>query len=104
MNEEEKETRREHSRGQIYYVYPKRVVGCEQTEGRPGVIVSNDTGNRYSSVVEVVLLTARRKPLLPTHVVINSARRQSIALCEQIKTVDKSRLGVYIGTVSPVEM
>lgn len=91
-------------RGQIYYVYPKDYTGCEQGGGRPAVIVSNDVGNEYSRVVEVVFLTTREKKPLPTHVAINSAKYPSTALCEQIDTVDKERIGGYINEVTQAEL
>ena len=93
-------------RGQIYYVYPRGYdyTGSEQGGGRPAIIVSNDVGNEYSSVVEVVFLTTREKKPLPTHVKIISSRQPSIALCEQIETVDKGRIGNYINEVSQAEL
>lgn len=92
-------------RGQIYYVNKTgKVVGSEQKSGRPAIIVSNDTGNFYSNLVEVVYLTTKEKTNLPTHVEILSARYPSIALCEEIVSVDKSRLGKYLNKVSKTEM
>lgn len=92
-------------RGQIYYVYPRDCeIGSEQKSGRPAIVVSNDVGNEYSRVVEVVFLTTRDKKPLPTHVAINSARHPSIALCEQIDTVDKERIGNYINEVTQAEL
>lgn len=91
-------------RGQIYYVYPKDYTGSEQGGGRPAIIVSNDVGNEYSQVVEVVFLTTREKKPLPTHVAINSAKYPSTALCEQIDSVDKERIGGYINEISQAEM
>ena len=91
-------------RGQIYYVYPKDYTGSEQGGGRPAIIVSNDVGNEYSQVVEVVFLTTREKKPLPTHVAINSAKYPSTALCEQIDSVDKERIGDYINEISQAEM
>ena len=93
-------------RGQIYYVYPRGYdyTGSEQGGGRPAIIVSNDVGNEYSSVVEVVFLTTREKKPLPTHVKIVSSKCPSVALCEQIETVDKGRIGNYINEVSQAEL
>lgn len=91
-------------RGQIYYVHPTIVVGSEQDGGRPAIIVSNDVGNEFSRVVEVVYLTTREKKPLPTHVQISSTNRPSTALCEQIETVDKERIGNYINEVSQAEL
>lgn len=52
----------------------------------------------------MVYLTTREKASLPTHVRINSAERTSLALCEQIVTVCKSRLERRIGSVTAEEM
>lgn len=79
-------------------------TGSEQTANRPAVVVSNDIGNRYAPIVEVVYLTTRLKAGLPTHVFIGSARKPSIALCEQIVTVSKGRLARRIGRVTAEEM
>lgn len=89
--------------GEIYYIAPRDSVGCEQFGGRPGIIVSNDMNNEYSSTVEVVLLTTRDKKPLPTHVKIESAKYPSTALCEQIDTVDKRRICNYVGSISTEE-
>ena len=93
-------------KGQIYYVNKigEDFVGSEQMAGRPAIIVSNNTGNHYSNVVEVVYLTTQCKADMPTHVPILSARKPSIALCEEIVSVDKQRLGKYIGTITSDEM
>lgn len=92
-------------KGQIYYVQKAGVtVGSEQKAGRPAIIVSNNTGNYYSNVVEVVYLTTQCKADMPTHVPILSARKPSIALCEEIVSVDKQRLGNYVNTITSEEM
>lgn len=91
-------------RGEIYYVKKTQTVGSEQGADRPEIVVSNDTGNRHGPVVEVVYLTTQRKNLLPTHVYISTASRPSIALCEQVFTVCKSRLERYIGRVTSTEL
>lgn len=98
-------TTRQVKRGDIYYVTgTAETTGSEQGANRPAVIVSNDKGNRYAPVVEIVYLTTRSKAGLPTHVYIGSAPRPSIALCEQIVTVCKSRLERHIGAVTAEEM
>lgn len=91
-------------RGEIYYVSKTSVIGSEQEAGRPAIIVSNNSQNESSTVVEVVYLTTEPKKGLPTHVTIRSAPRQSIALCEQISSVSTLRIGNYIGEVTDREM
>lgn len=91
-------------RGEIYFVSGGGNFGSEQGGDRPAVVVSNDSGNLYSPVVEVVYLTTKPKTRLPTHTRLFSAARPSTALCEQITTVDKERLTRYIGRLSDDEM
>ena len=84
-------------RGDIFYVgLTPFVTGREQLAGRPGIIVSNDQNNLHSETVEVVYCTTRYKPNLPTHTTVLSTPYESTVLCEQVTTVDISRLGNYI--------
>lgn len=92
-------------RGDIYYIVNNyQEEGSEQRAGRPAVVVSNNKGNQHSNVIEVVYLTTQPKTDLPTHIDIKSANRPSIALCEQISSVSKERLGNYIGTCTKYEL
>lgn len=91
-------------RGDIFYVNRSDSVGSEQRSGRPAIIVSNPVCNEHSPVVEVVYLTCQYKHRLPTHVRIESTGRRSTALCEQITSVDVSRLGDYKGHATDEEM
>lgn len=91
-------------RGDIFYISPHESCGSEQGGGRPAVIVSNDMCNRYSPVITVVFLTTREKKDLPTHVQIKSSRYDSTALCEQVESVSKERLGNYMATCTKNEM
>ena len=54
--------------------------------------------------MEVVYLTSREKKLMPTHVRIKSSPIPSIALCEQIETVYKKRIGKYLAKATMDEM
>ena len=92
------------NRGDIFYVNPSETVGSEQRSGRPAIIVSNSLCNEHSPVVEVVYLTCQYKKPMPTHVRIESAGKRSTALCEQISSVDVSRLGDFKGHLTDREM
>lgn len=76
-------------RGDIWFVDYEKSIGSEQHGIRPAIIVSNDIGNNHSPIVEIVWLTTADKKPLPTHVRIAGC---GTALCEQIHSVDKSRL------------
>ena len=92
------------NRGDIFYIHREETVGSEQHSGRPAIIVSNAECNENSSVVEIVFLTCKHKRPLPTHVKIESMGRRSTALCEQITSIDVSRLGDYKGHITDEEM
>ena len=92
-------------RGEIYFILPEgNEVGSEQRSNRPGIIVSSDTNNKFSTTVQVVYLTTKEKKPLATHVHIETAKLPSTALCEQIFTVDKLRMDSYVGKLTPKEM
>lgn len=92
-------------RGDIFYVEKcGSTTGSEQDAGRPAVIVSNKKNNQHSGTVEIVYCTTKPKAVLPTHCTIYTTKVASTVLCEQITTVDKKRLGDYIGTCTDEEM
>jgi len=98
--------KRQIRRGDIYYAELNPVVGSEQGDNRPVLIVSNDTGNNHSPTVIVTPLTGNlRKNPLPTHVLIPRTcglDRDSLMLAEQIRTIDRVRLGEHIGHIDGV--
>lgn len=94
-------------RGQIYLADLNPIVGSEQGGERPVIVIQNDIGNRYSPTSIVVPVSSRvYKRDLPVHVALKSEclPKKSIALLEQVRTIDKKRLKEYIGRVSKREM
>jgi len=66
------------------------------------LIVQNDIGNKHSPTLIIIPLTSSNKGHLPTHVRISRTGglvSDSIALCEQPRTIDKSRLDGYLGRI-----
>ena len=99
--------KRKYKRGEIYYADLSPVVGSEQGGYRPVLILQNNKGNKYSSTVIVASITSRlSKHRLPTHVDMSSVRlkKHSIALLEQLRTIDKARMKEYIGKATKAEM
>lgn len=90
-------------RGDIYYADLSPIVGSEQGGVRPVLVLQNDVGNRYSPTVIVSAITSRmNKANLPTHISLESSAglsRDSVALLEQIRTIDKQRLKEKIGHI-----
>lgn len=92
---------REIHRGEIFYITFKEQVGSEQQGGRPVIVVSNESCNKFSPTVTVVPLTTKDKKPLPTHVELNveGLPVHGTILCEQVQSVSQYRLGSYIGEV-----
>lgn len=90
-------------RGEIWYINrgEQAETGEEMRAGRPGIVIATPCGGR---LVTVIYLTTNPRYDLPSHVSISSSSRPCVALCEQITTVDASRVGMYVGTCSDREM
>lgn len=95
------------ARGDIYYVdrEPETPKGHEQWAGRPAIIVSDfHTGGDNTCMVVYLTTNKTRPDPDKVHVEINSAPKPSIALCNQIKTIDAKCLGRYCGHLTDLEM
>lgn len=98
-------------RGEIYMVDFREGEGESVHYGkRPCLVISNDIGNRYSSIVNVCLLTTKvMKRDYPTHLklepnAMNKLRQESIAMFEQVRTIGKEKLGFKIGKLTDEEI
>lgn len=102
------EIREDIKRGDIYYADLSPVVGSEQGGVRPVLVIQNDVGNKYSPTIIIAAVTSRiDKAKIPTHVELSSKyglTKDSVALLEQIRTIDKRRLKEKIGTIDESKM
>ena len=95
---------KEIKRGQIWYADLSPVVGSEQGGLRPCLVIQNDIGNKYSPTTIIAIITSRyTKAKLPTQHWINKGQGglvcDSMVECEQIRTIDKTRLKEFMGTI-----
>ena len=95
-------------RGEIYLADMRKGVRSEQNGIRPVLIIQNDVGNAQGPTVIIASITSKMdKPTLPTHVAIDTScglHMDSIVLMEQLRTIDKRRLGKYIGILDEKKM
>ena len=97
-------------RGQIVEVDLDPVVGHEQGRLRPCVVVQNDVSNRFGSTTIVIPLTDARSIAHRSPIYVLAPRgdgglkKDSLVLCDQIRTVDQLRFGRFFGTLSPETM
>lgn len=100
---------RTYLRGEIYYADLDPVVGSEQMGTRPVLILQNNVGNHFARTVIVAPITSRihTKSKIPTHSyigMIGSMKYPSVVMLEQLRTLDKRRIGYYIGKLPEEKM
>jgi len=92
-------------RGDIVYVNLNPIKGSETGKIRPCIIIQNNIINKNSPTTIVAIITGRDrlKKKYPSHIWINKSEggltKDSTIQCEQIRTVDKSRISKKIGSV-----
>jgi len=96
-------------RGDIYLVNFDPTVGHEIQKTRPALIVQNDIANRFSPITIVAAITSKfNEPPYPTEVILESDQSglslRSSVLLNQIRSVDRRRLGKHLGRASAATM
>jgi mRNA interferase MazF len=96
-------------RGEIYLVTFDRTVGSEIQRTRPAIIIQNDIANRNSPITIVAAITSQfEEPLYPTEVRITPPEGgltvPSVALLNQIRSIDRRRLVRHLGRVTAATM
>lgn len=86
------------------------IIGSEQGKTRPVLVISEEDINQVLPVVNVLPLTSVKpgKKIYPNQVFLSSTvtslPKDSIALCYQIRTLDKQRLIKKIGEIKDRRM
>lgn len=91
-------------RGEIYYIKITQATGHEMRKSRPGVIVSANAALDKAEVVQVVLCSGSSEHGIETHVPLRNTPIPSCAMCEHLYTVDKSRIGNFMGRCTEGEL
>jgi len=94
-----------YQRGEVYWVQLDPVVGREQAKTRPCAILSDTLINQRRGTVVIVPLTSTPQAAQsPIVIATPSMGVNSKARTEQIRSVDKSRIGQLEGTLSADDM
>lgn len=91
-------------RGEIWWVGFDPTEGAEIRKTRPAVVVSADALNRARRTIVVVPLSTGPQPRPPIIVATPSAGLRSVAVCDQLRAVDKHRLARSEGRLSATDM
>ena len=85
------------------------VIGSEQGKTRPVLIISNEDVNKLLNVVNVLPITSKKhnRIIYPNEVLIVAGNygliKDSIIMCQQIRTLDKVRMISKIGIIDESE-
>ena len=96
-------------RGEIYWVRLDPVVGSEIAKTRPAVVISNDIGNQFADrVIVAPVSSANVSRVYPFEVAVGAGEGGLVAaskvLLDQIRTIDKQRLGRRLGELATDRM
>ena len=88
------------TRGDVYWVNLDPTIGTEIKKTRPAVVVSNDACNQHGARIVVVPVTSNVTSLYPGEAQVRIATRDARVLGDQLRSIDKTRLGKRIGRLS----
>lgn len=90
------------TRGDVVLCDLNPVIGTEQVGIRPVTVLQIDRANAVSPHTVIVPFTTKiRRAILPSHVFVPAGvgglSQDSVALCEQIRVIDKRRVIKVLG-------
>jgi mRNA interferase MazF len=91
-------------RGHVYWVDLEPTEGSQQRGRRPCLILTVDPINAVRRTVGVIPLSSSPKVAPPIVVAVPSIGSQSVAICDQLRAVDKRKIGRLIGAATDVEL
>ncbi len=91
-------------RGNVYWTGLDPTQGAEMQKTRPCLVVTTDFINRRRRTVVVIPLSTTAPRDFPLYVPMPSVGGNSQAVIDQIRVVDKGRVGDWIVRASEAEM
>ncbi|WP_291921539.1 type II toxin-antitoxin system PemK/MazF family toxin [Limnohabitans sp.] len=93
--------RKEIERGEVFWARLDPTVGSELQKTRPVVVLSINPLNKARKTVVVVPLSTSAPAIEFLNVALKGG---SVARCEHIRSIDKTRLADRIGSISDADM
>ena len=91
-------------RGEVWWVELDPTRGAEIRKRRPAIVLTANALNRARRTVVVVPLSTGPAPRSPIELATPSAGAGSVAVCDQVRTVDKGRLTERAGALSAADL
>lgn len=88
----------------LYWIGKKEAKGTEIKKIRPAVVISTDNLNKWNYRFIIAPITKRTEQFLDFEVPVMVNNKDGLAMLDQIKTVDKSRLIKKLGKLTIAEM
>ncbi len=94
-------------RDKIFWIDLEPAIGAEMKKTRPCLVISPDEMNNSLKTIMIAPITTSERDI-PTRVKIlanrsSKLKEDSFVALDQIKTIDKTRIGDLIGKISPTE-
>jgi mRNA interferase MazF len=91
-------------RGEIWWVNLDPARGSEIRKIRPAVVVTANGLNRARRTIVIVPLSTGPQPRPPIVVATPSAGADAVAVCDQVRAVDKQRLARSSGRLASADL
>jgi mRNA interferase MazF len=91
-------------RGHVYWVDLEPTAGSQQRGRRPCLILTVDPINSVRRTVGVIPLSTSPKVAEPIVIPIKSIGPQTVAICDQLRAVDKRKIDREVGAVTDDEL
>ena len=91
-------------RGHVYWVDLEPTAGSQQRGRRPCLVLTVDPINAVRRTVGVIPLSTSPKVAEPIVVALPSIGPQTVAICDQLRAVDKGKIDRWIGAVTDAEL
>jgi mRNA interferase MazF len=91
-------------RGEIWWVNLDPTIGREIKKRRPCVVISANEANRLRSTPVVIPLSSSPAAAPPFVVSVPSAGKNSVAVVDQIRAVDKRRFVSHAGILTDFDI
>jgi len=86
-------------RGDVYWVSLDPTVGSETQKKRPCVVISNNAQNKKSLRVIIAPITSSVKIIYPFEVKVVIAAKEGKIMLDQIKAIDKQKIGKKLASL-----
>jgi len=88
----------------LYWIGKKEAQGTEIKKIRPGVVISTDNLNKWDYRFIVAPITKRTRHFLDFEIPVVVNGKEGLAILDQIKTIDRSRLIKKLDQLTNEEM